>query len=83
MAKTFRHGKFEAIGCAEVPGDLRSLPASKPAACPPEEHFFIRRDGRVIGCRRDCAETKDCPQGSSCASIGSAPGGPIDEPFCD
>jgi hypothetical protein len=83
MAQTFRHSTFEGSGCAATPGDLRSLPASKPAACPSEEHFFIRHDGRVIGCRRDCATAKDCPDGSSCGSVGSAPGGPIDEPFCD
>jgi hypothetical protein len=83
MAQTFRRSKFEAIGCATASGDLHSLPASQPAACPPDQHFFVRRDGRVIGCRPDCVDDKDCPAGSSCASFGSAPGGPIDEPFCD
>jgi hypothetical protein len=83
MAKTFRRSKLQAIGCAEATADLRALPASHAAACGPGEHFFIRRDGRVMGCRRDCTDAKDCPEGSACKNLGSAPGGPIDEPFCD
>jgi hypothetical protein len=83
MAKAFRRSRFETVGCADAGGGIGSLPPSQPAGCPPDEHFFIRRDGRVVGCRPDCVEAKDCPMGSSCASFGSAPGGPIDEPFCD
>ncbi len=83
MAQTSRRAKFEQAGCADGAADIGVLPASAPADCAPEEHFFIRRDGRVIGCRPDCTSTQDCPQGSSCSSWGSAPGGPTDDLFCD
>jgi hypothetical protein len=83
MAQTFRRAKLEQVGCADGAADIGLLPAGIPDGCAPEEHFFIRRDGRVIGCRRDCASTQDCPEGSSCSAWGSAPGGPTDEPFCD
>jgi hypothetical protein len=49
----------------------------------PGEFFFLRRDGRISGRHRDCALPADCPDGSSCKSIGTAPGGPVEEQFCE
>jgi hypothetical protein len=74
---------LEAIGCEDVRAALAALPPSDPVACPPDEHFFIRRDGWIAGCHADCATSADCPRGSSCSSIGSSPGGPIEEAFCE
>ncbi len=74
---------LEAIGCEDVRADLGALPPADLVACPPDEHFFIRRDGWIAGCHPDCATSADCPRGSSCSAIGSSPGGPIEEAFCE
>jgi hypothetical protein len=59
------------------------LPDSAAVECPAGEFFFVRRDGHVSGCHRDCTSSADCPSGSACESTGSVPGGPIEEPFCE
>lgn len=82
-AASARRPEIGSAGCNDVNGDLRELPASSRAQCPPDEHFFIRRDGRVSGCHPDCATSDDCPRWQSCTGIGTAAGGPIDEPFCE
>jgi hypothetical protein len=74
---------LEAIGCENVHADPSALPPADLVACPPDQHFFIRRDGWIAGCHSDCATSADCPKGSSCSSIGSSPGGPIEEAFCE
>jgi hypothetical protein len=63
-------------------GDLHTLPPADPVTCPVDEHFFIRSDGWVVGCLPDCATSADCPAGYTCSGRGSAPGGPVDEAFC-
>jgi hypothetical protein len=81
--QVFRAELIASAGCAH-PGDAaRNLPPSAPAPCRPGEHFFVRRDGHVSGCHRDCTVAADCPVGTSCTSVGSAAGGPIEEPFCE
>jgi len=82
-AQARRKEDFEAAGCEEVVAELATLPPADPIACPSNEHFFIRRDGRVSGCHPDCVTSADCPSGSSCTGVGSAPGGPIEEPYCE
>lgn len=82
-AMAFRRLAVEQAGCADVASEPADLPASAAPGCAPGEHFFIRRDGWIVGCRRDCVRAQDCEPGRSCSSVGSAPGGPIDEPFCD
>jgi len=74
---------LEATGCENVHADPNALPPADLVACPPDQHFFIRRDGWIAGCHVDCATSADCPKGSSCSSIGSSPGGPIEEAFCE
>jgi len=78
-----RRPAIEAAGCASAAGRLADLPPGHPAECAPREFFFVRRDGRVVGCRRDCATSQDCPAGTSCTAIGYAAGGPLDQPFCE
>jgi hypothetical protein len=70
-------------GCAHAGDDLSKLPPAVAAVCPAGEHFFVRRDGHVSGCHRECALPADCPGGSLCASIGSVAGGPTDQSFCE
>lgn len=82
-AMVFRAEPFASTGCAHAGDDSRELPLAVAIECPPGEHFFVRRDGHVSGCHRDCTVTADCPDGSSCKSEGSAAGGPIDERFCE
>jgi hypothetical protein len=79
----FRAELIASVGCTHAGGDARTLPPSVPAPCRPGEYFFVRRDGHVSGCHRDCTFPTDCPVGTSCKSVGSAAGGPIDEPFCE
>lgn len=74
---------LEAIGCENVHADPAALPPADLVACRQAEHFFIRRDGWIAGCHPDCATSADCPRGSNCSSIGSSPGGPIEEAFCE
>jgi hypothetical protein len=74
---------LEAIGCEDVHANASALPPADPVGCPPDQHFFIRRDGWVAGCHPDCATSADCPKGSSCSSIGTSPGGPIEDAFCE
>jgi len=74
---------LEAIGCENVQADPSTLPPVDLVACPRDQHFFIRRDGWIAGCHPDCATSADCPKGWSCSSIGSSPGGPIEEAFCE
>lgn len=74
---------LEAVGCESVHANAGALPPADPVVCPPDEHFFIRRDGWIAGCHPDCATSADCPRGSSCSAIGSSPGGPIEEAFCE
>jgi hypothetical protein len=74
---------LEAIGCESIHANLSALPPADLVSCPPDEHFFIRRDGWIAGCHSDCATAADCPRGSSCSAIGSSPGGPIEEAFCE
>jgi hypothetical protein len=78
-----RQPAIAAAGCGDAVGRLGDLPPSHPANCAPQEFFFVRSDGRVAGCRRDCTNSRDCPTGTSCTAIGYAPGGPLDEPFCE
>jgi len=82
-AMTGTRAALEAIGCENVTADPNALPPADPVTCPPDQHFFIRRDGWVAGCHADCATSDDCPKGSSCSSMGSSPGGPIEEAFCE
>jgi hypothetical protein len=82
-AMVFRAKLIASAGCAHPGGDARNLPLAVPAECPPGEHFFVRSDGHVSGCHRDCTVPADCPVGASCISEGSAADGPIDEPFCE
>jgi hypothetical protein len=82
-ASVFRAELIASAGCAHAGGDSSKLPAAVPVECPTGEYFFMRRDGHVSGCHRDCALPADCPDGSRCASVGSAADGPIDEPFCE
>lgn len=82
-ASVFRADLIASSGCAHAGGDATKLPDATPAQCPEGEHFFVRRDGHVSGCHRDCTLPADCPDGSRCASLGSAAGGPIDEQFCE
>jgi hypothetical protein len=70
-------------GCGNAVGRAADLPPGRPAECAPREFFFVRRDGHVAGCHRDCATSQDCPTGTSCTAVGYAPGGPLDEPFCE
>ena len=81
-AVAYRRPLFQASGCDHVVASS-SLPPAQPLPCPSDEHFFVRRDAHVSGCHPDCATDPDCPQGSTCKSIGTAAGGPIDEPFCE
>jgi hypothetical protein len=74
---------LEAIGCESVYANASALPPADPVVCPADQHFFIRRDGWIAGCHPDCATSADCPPGESCSSIGSSPGGPIEEAFCE
>jgi len=78
-----RRPAIESAGCENVAARLADLPQSRSADCAPREFFFVRRDGRVAGCRRDCTTSQDCPAGTSCTAVGYAPGGPLDEPFCE
>jgi hypothetical protein len=78
-----RRSAIESAGCEGAVGRLADLPPSRPANCGPQEFFFVRSDGHVSGCRRDCVGSQDCPAGTSCTAIGFAPGGPLDEPFCE
>jgi hypothetical protein len=82
-AVVFRTERFASAGCVDPGADARSLPPGVRAECAPGEFFFVRQDGHVSGCHRDCAVPEDCPSGSSCTASGSAAGGPIDEPFCE
>jgi hypothetical protein len=82
-AMVYRHELLGAAGCAHAFVDPLALPTSAIAECPPGEYFFVRRDGHVSGCHRDCSLRADCPEGSSCTATGSAAGGPIDEHFCE
>jgi hypothetical protein len=82
-AANFGRAAIGSAGCGDLNGDVRDLPASALAGCAPGEHFFVRRDGHVSGCHRDCTTTDDCPAGAKCESTGSAAGGPVDEPFCE
>ena len=77
------HVATQIAGCDGVVGRLADLPPTHPADCPSGEFFFVRRDGRVAGCHRDCIQPGDCPSASSCTAVGSAPGGPTEEPFCE
>jgi len=74
---------IESAGCESTAGQLAELPPSRPADCGAREFLFVRRDGRVAGCHRDCATSEDCPAGAACTGVGYAPGGPLDEPFCE
>ena len=78
-----RRREIGSAGCSDLNGDMRDLPASAEIECGPDAHFFVRRDGRVSGCHHDCSSSDDCSAGEECNSIGSAAGGPIDEPFCE
>jgi len=82
-AMVFRAELVASVGCTHAGGDARTLPPGVPVPCRPGEHFFVRRDGHVSGCHRDCTFPTDCPVGTSCNSVGSAAGGPIEEPFCE
>jgi hypothetical protein len=82
-AMVFRAEMIGAAGCAHAAAALGQLPPSASPDCPPGEFFFLRRDGRISGCHRDCTLPSDCPAGSSCKSVGTAPGGPVDENFCE
>jgi hypothetical protein len=81
-AMVYRHQLIASTGCAHA-GEAPKLPPGVAADCPPTEHFFVRQDGHVSGCHRDCTLPADCPGGSSCTGLGSAAGGPIDERFCE
>jgi hypothetical protein len=83
QAMVHRSQAIGAAGCSHVPAATASLPASVRAECSPGEYFFVRRDGHVSGCQRDCTFTSDCPSGKRCESTGTAAGGPIDEAFCE
>ncbi|HEX8795176.1 MAG TPA: hypothetical protein VF765_29715 [Polyangiaceae bacterium] len=74
---------LEAIDCESVYANAGALPPADPVVCPADQHFFIRRDGWIAGCHPDCATSSDCHGGGSCSSIGSSPGGPIEEAFCE
>jgi len=82
-AMVYRRDLIGAAGCAHATPDVNALPASALATCGPGEFFFVRRDGHVSGCRRECALPSDCPAGTRCAPTGAAAGGPIDERFCE
>lgn len=82
-AASFLHDAFARTDCEDVAIDPSALAPAVSVECAAGEHFFIRRDGRVAGCRADCTTDADCPEGSRCVSIGSSPGGPIEEPFCE
>jgi hypothetical protein len=79
----FRRTTYRQAGCEGVVLDTSAIPRAHLVTCPADQHFFVRSDGRVAGCHPDCTTNKDCPSGSTCWAIGSAPGGPIDEPFCE
>jgi hypothetical protein len=80
-AMVYRAELMASVGCANAGSD--ALPHGARAECVPGEHFFVRRDGHVSGCRRECVVAADCADGSSCVAVGSAAGGPIDEHFCE
>lgn len=82
-AMVYRHDAIAAAGCSDVRPDLDALPTGEPIPCTEHEYFFVRRDGHVAGCHRDCTTSGDCPRGQSCSSTGSTAGGPIDERFCE
>jgi hypothetical protein len=79
----FKTSMFEAAGCAGADEDSRPLPLAARFDCPIGSFFFVRQDGRVSGCRSTCTVSEDCGEGSMCSSVGSAAGGPIQEPFCE
>jgi len=82
-AMVYRRELIGAAGCAHVAPEVDTLPASALAECAAGEFFFVRADGHVAGCRRECALASDCPAGTTCLSTGSAAGGPIDNRFCE
>ena len=81
-AIAYRRPLFQVSGCDNHVAS-RSLPPAQASPCAADEHFFMRRDGHVSGCHPDCAADADCAHGTTCKSIGTAAGGPIDEPFCE
>ena len=81
-ALAYRNPLLQVSGCDHVVASS-SLPPPQPSPCGADEHFFMRRDGHVSGCHPDCVGDPDCPHGTTCRSIGTAAGGPIDEPFCE
>ncbi len=80
---TFRAARFASAGCASSDVSLSNLPPAAAIECPPGEFFFVRQDGHLSGCHRDCTVSADCPAGSTCSSVGSAAGGPTEEQFCE
>jgi hypothetical protein len=82
-AAYLRSAAFGSAGCQDLNGDVRDLPPAAAVECPEGEFFFVRIDGHVSGCHQDCITDEDCASGATCASTGSAAGGPIDEPFCE
>jgi hypothetical protein len=74
---------FAETGCVRAADNAPPLPAAHRVDCPEGMFFFTRQDGHVSGCHPTCTVSDDCDEGSQCSSIGSAPGGPVLEPFCE
>lgn len=75
---------FVAVGCGRAPllSAQKSSTLQKPAPCGQGAFFFIRNDAKIVGCHAECVTAADCPAPQSCTGLGSAVGGPTDQPFC-
>jgi hypothetical protein len=75
---------FTAAGCATAPPLPASAPMRrKPEACEKGAFFFVRKDAKIVGCHLECSVPADCPPPQKCSGLGSAIGGPLDQPFCE
>lgn len=79
-----RSQAFVASGCGRAPllSARTSSTLQKPAPCGQGAFFFIRNDAKIVGCHVECVTAADCPAPQSCTGLGSAVGGPTDQPFC-
>ncbi|HEY6461120.1 MAG TPA: hypothetical protein VIY73_13240 [Polyangiaceae bacterium] len=73
--------RFASAKCTGA--ELAPAKAGAAPRCATGEFFFIRGDGRIAGCRRECSTDGDCATGARCKGVGSSVGGPTEQPFCE